>query len=87
MDPEFKSAEFAILVHDLYQKEGIGRKIMEMLINIGREKNLEQFVGTVLADNDEMLKLARKLGFSARWLSDGVDGVTLKLKDAQENKL
>jgi len=48
IDPKSNSAEFAILLHDLYQRKGVAHKLREMLISIGREKDLEQIVGRVL---------------------------------------
>ena len=82
MQPDFRSGEFAILTHDRYQHKGLGYKLVGMLIEIGREKGLEEIVGQVLTENEKMLKLARKLGFTSRWGSDGVSKITLKLKDA-----
>ena len=81
MEPDFRSGEFAILTHDQYQHKGLGYKLVSMLIEIGREKGLEEIVGQVLTENDKMLKLARKLGFTSRWGSDGVSKITLKLKE------
>ncbi len=80
MEPDFSSGEFAILVHDLYQRQGLGHKLLEVLIGIGREKGLDQIVGQVLIENKKMLDLARKLGFTLRWMPDGVESITLKLK-------
>ncbi|HVN23026.1 MAG TPA: bifunctional acetate--CoA ligase family protein/GNAT family N-acetyltransferase [Syntrophorhabdales bacterium] len=81
MEPDFNSGEFTILIHDAYQHKGLGHKLMSMIIEIGREKELDEIVGNVLTDNDEMLKLARKMGFRSRWVPGGVSNVTLKLKD------
>ena len=81
MEPDFQSGEFAIVIHDRYQHEGLGYKLVEMLIGIGRERGLEEVVGNVLAENEKMLKLARKLGFTTQWLAGGVTKVTLKLKN------
>ena len=82
MEPDLRSGEFAILTHDQYQHKGLGYKLVGMLIEIGREKGLEEIVGQVLTENEKMLKLARKLGFTSRWGPDGVSKITLKLKDA-----
>lgn len=81
MEPDFQSGEFAIVVHDRYQREGLGYKLVEMLIGIGREKGLEQVVGDVLSENMKMLKLAKKLGFTTQWLAGGITRLTLKLKN------
>jgi acetyltransferase len=81
MEPDFRSGELALVVHDRYQRNGLGYKLVEMLIGIGREKGLEQVVGDVLAENGKMLKLARKLGFTTQWLAGGITKITLKLKN------
>ena len=81
MEPDFMSGEFTILVHDRYQGKGLGYKLVGMLIEIGREKGLEEIVGEVLTENRNMLKLARKLGFTSRWIPGGISKITLKLKD------
>jgi acetyltransferase len=81
MKPDFRSGEFAIFVHDRYQRKGLAHKLMEIIIGIGREKGLEEIVGDVLAENDKMLKLARKMGFKVRPASYGVNSIFLKLKN------
>ncbi len=55
---------------------------MSMLIEIGRERGLEEIVGDVLNENEKMLKLARKAGFTSRWEAGGTSRITLKLKGA-----
>ncbi|MGD0235551.1 MAG: bifunctional acetate--CoA ligase family protein/GNAT family N-acetyltransferase [Syntrophorhabdales bacterium] len=81
MEPDFQSGEFAILVHDRYQGKGLGYKLVERLIEIGREKGLEEIVGEALTENEKMLKLARKLGFATQWVPGGTSKLTLKLKN------
>jgi len=80
MEPDFHSGEFAILVHDQYQRKGLGYKLVGIIIGIGRDKGLEEVVGEVLTDNDKMLKLARKLGFTVRLVPGGIFKITLNLK-------
>jgi acetyltransferase len=80
MEPDFHSGEFAVLVHDRYQGKGLGYKLVEMLIEIGREKGLDEIVGEVLTENRKMLGLARKLGFATQWVPGGTTKITLKLK-------
>ena len=82
MEPDFRSGEFAVFVHDRYQRKGLAHKLMEIIIEIGREKGLEEIVGDVLAENDKMLKLARKMGFTVRRASYGVNSIFLKVKNS-----
>ena len=80
MTPDFDSAEFALLVHDHYQRKGLGYRLLRMLIDIGREKGLEEISGEMLSENTKMLKLAMKLGFTSRPTDDGTTEVRLNLK-------
>jgi acetyltransferase len=87
MKPDFRSGEFAIFVHDRYQRKGLAHKLMEIIIEIGREKGLEEIVGDVLAENNKMLQLARKMGFIVRPASYGVNSIFLKLKNTLNQHL
>ena len=63
-NPDRVSAEYAIVVHDDWQKQGVGRALMERLIAAARHKGLARLEGTVLAENVRMLAFTRSLGFS-----------------------
>ena len=76
-----QSSEFAILVHDRYQGKGLGYKLVGRLIDIGRDMGLEEIVGEALTENDKMLKLARKLGFTTQFVAGGTSALTLRLKN------
>jgi len=80
INPDFSSGEIAVLIHDRYQRKGIGQKLMETVLNIARLKELPEIYGEVLTDNREMLNLSRKNGFSIKRLPDGISGIRLKLK-------
>ena len=79
-NPVFVTAEFAVLVHDAYQGRGLGYKLTETLIEIGRRGGLEEIEGQVLTDNSRMLKMCKKLGFSTKWTPGGITEVRLRLK-------
>jgi acetyl coenzyme A synthetase (ADP forming)-like protein len=81
MYPDLRSGELALLVHDRYQRQGLGYELMQVIIGIGRDKGLAEVAGDVLADNEKMLKLARKLGFTVRLAPGGIFRITLKLKE------
>ena len=51
------SAELALLVVDDYQHVGLGRRMLARLSLAARERGIEHLVGSVLPDNDAMLKL------------------------------
>jgi acetyltransferase len=58
--------EFALIVSDAWQGRGLGRQLLELLIDIARREKLGRLYGNILVGNREMLHLCRKLGFSAR---------------------
>jgi acetyltransferase len=66
MEPGDKRAEFAVLVADDFAGQGLGTKLVDMLIGIGEEKRLETIYGIVLADNANMIRLCRSLGFEVK---------------------
>ncbi len=82
IEPEIESGEFAIVVSDDFHGQGLGRKLMEMLIEIGRERNLKSLYGTVLVDNWKMLRMVKKLGFREGTRSHGEVKVVLELRPA-----
>jgi len=61
--PDARSCEYAIVLADDWQKRGLGRLMMERLIEVARGAGLESMSGWVLADNRGMLALCHKLGF------------------------
>jgi RimJ/RimL family protein N-acetyltransferase len=57
-------AEFAIVLADAWQRRGLGRTLLTKLIDHARRQGLRRLVGTTLSENEGMLRLARRLGFS-----------------------
>jgi GNAT superfamily N-acetyltransferase len=58
-------AEFAVTVADAWQGRGLGRLIMEELVQAARANDLERLSGDILAGNDPMIGLSRSLGRGA----------------------
>ena len=58
-------AEFAIVLSDDWQGRGLGGVLLSSLIAEARQHGVRRLIGTTLAENNGMLALARKLGFSA----------------------
>jgi acetyltransferase len=80
MNPHTRSAEFAVLVSDAYQGQGLGQHLMERLIVVARERGVKQLAGSVLRENVRMLTLAKDLGFrETKPLEPGVVQVALDL--------
>ena len=63
-EPDSKRGEFAVVIADSYQGKGLGRKLVDMVIDIASEKHLESIYGVVLRENQPMLSLCREMGFS-----------------------
>jgi acetyltransferase len=80
IEPDFKSGEYAVLVHDDYQGKGLGYKLVDLIIGIAQDKGLEEIYGKVLTENERMLNMARKLGFQYKLMSGGITEVRLALK-------
>jgi len=77
--PIGETGEFAILVADDFQNNGLGLKLSDMLIGIAQEKGLKSIYGIVLNDNTKMLNLTKRLGFTVDRLEGGESRVTLEL--------
>ncbi len=58
-----ESGEFAIVIADDWQGHGLGRALMELLIDGARRHGLRRLVGGILAVNTQMRALATALGF------------------------
>jgi acetyltransferase len=61
--PNSSSAEFALVVQDAYQGQGIGSTLMNSLFEVARDQQLKEIEGMVLAKNTSMLGLMTRLGF------------------------
>ena len=57
-------AEFAVLVEDRRQGQGLGRILLAHLIDVARREGVHSVVGYVLEDNHRMIRLCEMLGFS-----------------------
>jgi acetyltransferase len=62
-NPDGRTCEFAIVVADDWQKQGLGRRMMDQLIVVARERGLSAMMGHVLRGNRGMLTLCERLGF------------------------
>src|SRR6185437_10631410 len=58
-----ESAEFALLIDDRDQHEGIGTLLIEHLASLARRSGVRRFVADVLAENVPMIHAIRLLGF------------------------
>jgi acetyltransferase len=56
-------AEFAVLINDHWQNQGLGFELLKQLIAVGRAEKLNRIVGQILTDNHAMQHICKKLGF------------------------
>lgn len=77
-DPDGIEAEFAVLVGDPWQGQGIGAALMESCLAIAKERGFRSIWGIALAENTQMLALGRKLGFEIKY-SPGSGDYALRL--------
>ena len=56
-------AEFALVVTDEWQRQGLGSEFLDYLIEIAKDKSLSKVNGVVLKDNYPMIALCREKGF------------------------
>ncbi|MEW7975857.1 MAG: bifunctional acetate--CoA ligase family protein/GNAT family N-acetyltransferase [Candidatus Thiodiazotropha endolucinida] len=63
INPDKKSCEFALVVSDQWQRQGIGHKLMHQLMEVARDRGLEKMEGEVLSNNFKMLDLMKSLYF------------------------
>lgn len=62
-DPDNTEAEFAVLVRSDLQGRGLGRLLMQRLLDYATARGTQRIVGDVLRENHGMLSLAKALGF------------------------
>lgn len=78
--PREDVAEFAIVVADRYQKQGIGTYLMKELAAAAKETGIRYLEGDVLVENREMMHVIEACGFQvSEDLEEGVYRVTLDL--------
>lgn len=62
-DADNVSAEFAVVLLDELQGEGLGRVLMQKMVDYCRDRGTLEIMGTTMTSNLGMQKLAKKLGF------------------------
>jgi acetyltransferase len=63
-------AEFALVVSDRWQRHGIGRRLLNMLVQVGRDEKLDRITAVILPDNMGMQRVAKETGFQLRRSED-----------------
>ena len=86
------AAEIAVAVVDLWQRRGVGRRLLEELTSVAARMGVAELHGDVLPDNEAMLALVRKvlpgvrltreidtftLSYPLAWVTAGITDVDL----------
>ncbi len=66
IEPDKTLGEFAMAISDDWQGKGIGSSLLKLCLKAACAKGIKQVIGIVLAENTQMLRLGRKLGFSVK---------------------
>jgi acetyltransferase len=64
--------EFAMLVSDNYQHQGLGTQLLTRLIEVGRDEGLERITAEILHENQAMQRVCEKVGFTLTHTPDFV---------------
>ena len=63
-EPYPQRCEFAVVISDAWQRNGIATRLIRNLICIARAAGIERFEGDVLADNEPMRRLLAGMAFT-----------------------
>ena len=61
--PGRNEAEFAMLVIDEYQGEGVGTELLRRLVQVGNDEGLDRITADILQQNQAMQRVCEKLDF------------------------
>jgi len=65
-NPDRSTCEFSLVVSDEFKGRGLGSRLMLSIMDFAREKGFAAIEGLILANNPNMLKLMRSLGFTIK---------------------
>jgi acetyltransferase len=63
MESETNQAEFALLVSDSFQRQGLGKELLRRLVEMAAKEGVDRVIGYILCDNRSMLAICSGLGF------------------------
>jgi len=65
--------EFALLISDRWQKQGLGSELLKRLVEIARTEKLTRVSAIIMSDNHAMLHVCKKTGFALKADPDNRD--------------
>lgn len=60
-------AEWAIVITDQWQGQGLGTELLSRLLDIGRQEKIDRIFAYILPENIAMQRVCKKLGFDIRY--------------------
>ncbi len=84
-----EDAEYAVLVGDPWQEQGLGKELMRTLLDVARKERMRRVFGQILTENRPMQEISKQLGFALRYsVADRVVVATIDLSSpaAHERK-
>jgi acetyltransferase len=66
-----REAEFAIVISDSFQRQGLGVELLSRLVKIGQDEKLRLIKADILPENRGMQRVSQTLGFHLRSVDDG----------------
>lgn len=78
-EPGSKRGEFSVVVGDQWQGLGLGSKLMDYIVEVGRDIGLGSIYGYVMSSNSKMISLCTKKGFKMEPLDEEMTKATLDL--------
>jgi acetyltransferase len=79
-DPDNVSAEFAVTVRSDLKGLGLGKMLMQKLVDYCRSRGTREIVGEAMSQNSRVIALARSLGFEVIPGPEGVRQLRLQLR-------
>ena len=68
--PNLETSEFSVVVGDPWQRKGLGTKLLSLCIEIAKERRVSQLWGDIMAENEGMIRLCKRLGFKIDWRNE-----------------
>jgi acetyltransferase len=83
VEPDGKTGEIVFGVADPWQGQGLGLKLVDYIIEIGRDKKLETIHAVMLQNNYRAIGLMKEMGFNLEFPADGTVKAILNLKEEE----
>lgn len=84
IESDRKTGEIAFIVSDIWQRLGLGSKMVDYMIEICKDKNLETIYAVMRTDNPQAIHLLKKMDFKLEFIGDGTIKAILDLEKEQE---